>query len=143
MNVLKNGDEEMIIPKFILTGEAKPVIQDEKKIKSRYTHARWSVIISMIVGYGFYYVCRMALSVIKEPAIESGALTAIQLGVIGSLLSLVYAFGKLTNGFIADRCNIKKFLSFSLVIKYIFYPQAKILLLFLNIYLILIIRASA
>ncbi|HJO94136.1 MAG TPA: MFS transporter [Victivallales bacterium] len=104
----------MIIPKFILTGEAKPVIQDEKKIKSRYTHARWSVIISMIVGYGFYYVCRMALSVIKEPAIESGALTAIQLGVIGSLLSLVYAFGKLTNGFIADRCNIKKFLAIGL-----------------------------
>jgi MFS transporter, OPA family, sugar phosphate sensor protein UhpC len=104
----------MLIPKFIRTGEEKPLIKDEKKIDSLYTHARWSVIISMIVGYGFYYVCRMALSVIKEPAINSGSLTATQLGVIGSVLSLVYAFGKLTNGFIADRCNIKKFLAIGL-----------------------------
>ncbi|MCP4180575.1 MAG: MFS transporter [bacterium] len=106
----------MVIPKFIRTGEAKPLIKDQKKIDSSYKHARKSVIISMIVGYGFYYVCRMAISVIKEPAIESGALTAIQLGVIGSLLSLVYAFGKLTNGFIADRCNIKRFLAIGLFV---------------------------
>ena len=52
----------------------------------------------------------MSLSVVKQPLIDEGFLTAGQLGVIGSALLFVYAVGKFLNGFIADYCNIRRFM---------------------------------
>ena len=63
------------------------------------------------VAYSLYYVCRMSLSVVKQPLIDEGILTAGELGVIGSALLFVYAVGKFLNGFIADYCNIKRFMA--------------------------------
>lgn len=58
----------------------------------------------------------MSLSVVKQPLIDSGALTAGQLGIIGSALLFVYAVGKFMNGFIADYCNIRRFMATGLFI---------------------------
>ena len=66
--------------------------------------------------YSLYYVCRMTLSVVKQPLIDGGVLTAGQLGLIGSALLFVYALGKFTNGFIADYCNIRRFMAVGLFI---------------------------
>ncbi|MDE5732968.1 MAG: MFS transporter, partial [Bacteroidales bacterium] len=63
-----------------------------------------------------YYVCRMSLSVIKQPLIDEGVLTAGQLGIIGSALLFVYAVGKFLNGFIADYCNIRRFMATGLLL---------------------------
>ena len=62
-------------------------------------------------AYGLYYVCRMSLSVVKQPLIDEGVLTASQLGVIGSAMFFVYAVGKFVNGFIGDYCNIRRFMA--------------------------------
>jgi OPA family sugar phosphate sensor protein UhpC-like MFS transporter len=53
----------------------------------------------------------MSLSVVKQPLIDEGVLSAGELGVIGSALLFVYAVGKFMNGFIADYCNIKRFMA--------------------------------
>ena len=50
------------------------------------------------------------MSVVKQPLIDEGFLTAGQLGLIGSALLFVYAVGKFLNGFIADYCNIRRFM---------------------------------
>ena len=63
------------------------------------------------VAYTLYYVCRMTLGIVKQPLIDGGVLTAGQLGLIGSAFYFVYAFGKFTNGFIADYCNIRRFMA--------------------------------
>jgi len=63
------------------------------------------------IAYSLYYVCRMSLSVVKQPLIDEGVLSAGELGVIGSALLFVYAVGKFMNGFIADYCNIKRFMA--------------------------------
>ena len=68
------------------------------------------------VAYSLYYVCRMSLSVVKQPLIDEGVLTASQLGLIGSALLFVYAVGKFLNGFIADYCNIRRFMATGLFI---------------------------
>ncbi len=68
------------------------------------------------VAYSLYYVCRLSLSVIKQPLIDGGVLTAGQLGLIGSALFFVYAVGKFVNGFIADYCNIRRFMATGLFI---------------------------
>ena len=68
------------------------------------------------VAYSLYYVCRMALSVVKQPLIDDGILTAGQLGIIGSAMLFVYAVGKFVNGFIADYCNVRRFMFVGLLV---------------------------
>lgn len=67
-------------------------------------------------AYSLYYVCRMTLSVVKQPLIDGGVFTAGQLGLIGSALLFVYAIGKFVNGFIADYCNIRRFMAVGLFV---------------------------
>lgn len=86
------------------------------KVKSTYISLRNKTFWGATAAYSLYYVCRMSLSVVKQPLIDSGALTAGQLGIIGSALLFVYAVGKFMNGFIADYCNIRRFMATGLLV---------------------------
>ena len=85
-------------------------------MRSTYTALRNKTFWGVTVAYSLYYVCRMSLSVVKQPLIDEGVLTAGQLGVIGSALLFVYAVGKFLNGFVADYCNIRRFMFTGLAI---------------------------
>ncbi len=100
---------------FFKTGKDKPLLQDEQQIKKIYDSKRWKVYISLIIGFGFFYTTRLSLSVAKKPMIDAGILDASQLGIIGSALLYVYAIGKFVNGFLADRANIRNFMSMALL----------------------------
>lgn len=95
---------------FFKSGEAGPPLSDRGEVERIYTRKRWEVFLSITIGYGFYYVCRLGLSVAKKPMLDAGVMDTIQMGILGSALLFFYAFGKFTNGFLADRSNIKKFL---------------------------------
>ena len=88
----------------------------ENEVRSTYASLRNKTFWGVTVAYSLYYVCRMSLSVVKQPLIDEGVLTAGQLGVIGSALLFVYAVGKFMNGFIADYCNIRRFMFTGLAI---------------------------
>jgi OPA family sugar phosphate sensor protein UhpC-like MFS transporter len=68
------------------------------------------------IAYSLYYSCRLSLSVVKGPIIGEGLLSEFQLGMIGSALFYGYAIGKLFNGFLADRVDIRKFAATGLLI---------------------------
>ena len=87
-----------------------------EKVDSTYRSIRNRTFWGVTVAYSLYYVCRMSLSVVKQPLIDEGVLSAGELGVIGSALLFVYAVGKFLNGFIADYCNIKRFMATGLFI---------------------------
>lgn len=76
---------------------------------------RWSTFLSATLGYGIYYVCRLSMNIVRKPIVDDGVFTESQLGIIGSCLFFVYAVGKLTNGFLADRSNVKRFMSTGLL----------------------------
>jgi len=95
--------------KFFAVGKEKPIIEDPALVDKLYKKYRFQIMMAITVGYGIAYTCRLALSVVKKPLIDGGILSAEQLGLIGSGLFYGYAFGKLTNGFLADHANIKKF----------------------------------
>lgn len=97
------------------SGPDKPVIQDNDKIDKMYKHKRRSVIWSVVLGYGIFYIVRLTLSVAKKPMVDAGILDVTQLGIMGSVMFYVYAFGKFTNGFLSDRANIKRFMSTGLL----------------------------
>ena len=88
----------------------------EEKVAGAYRKFRNRTFWGVASAYSLYYVCRMALSVVKQPVIDSGVLSAGQLGIIGSALLFAYAFGKFVNGFIADYCNIRRFMGTGLLV---------------------------
>ena len=81
------------------------------EVKGTYRRLRSRTFWGVTVAYTLYYVCRMTLGVVKQPLIDGGVLTAGQLGIIGSAFYFVYALGKFLNGFIADYCNIRRFMA--------------------------------
>lgn len=88
----------------------------QEQVQSRYKTLRNRTFWAMVAAYSIYYVCRMSLSVVKQPIIDSGVLTPGQLGLVGSAFLFVYAAGKFTNGFIADYCNIRRFMATGLLV---------------------------
>jgi OPA family sugar phosphate sensor protein UhpC-like MFS transporter len=101
---------------FFRTRPDLPVLEDPKQVHRVYEWRRWSVFLSLLFGYSFYYVCRSSINVVKKPIIDSGVLNAEQLGNIGFALFITYAFGKITNGFLADRSHIGRFMATGLLV---------------------------
>lgn len=86
--------------------------ENERKLK----RLQWATFLSATIGYGTYYVCRLSLNVIKKPIVDNGVFSETELGIIGSVLFFTYAIGKFTNGFLADRSNIKRLMSTGLLV---------------------------
>ena len=98
------------------TGEDRPQLEDQNLIDSLYKRHRLRIMLAITIGYGLVYTCRLALSMVKKPLIDGGIFTPVELGIIGSALFYTYAFGKLTNGFLADHMNLKFFFAFGVLI---------------------------
>jgi sugar phosphate permease len=81
---------------YFTSGADKPLLEDKNLIRKIYEHKRWSVFISLVFGYGFFYTTRLSLSVAKKQMIDSDILDVKQLGIIGAVLLYVYAVGKFT-----------------------------------------------
>ena len=101
---------------FYKISSPSPCKVSQDKVQGRYRNLRMQTFLAATFGYALYYVCRTSLNVMKQPIIDSGFLTAGQLGLIGACLYWTYAVGKFVNGFLADHCNIKKFMATGLVI---------------------------
>ena len=91
-------------------------ITDAAEVEARYKRLRWQIFLSATLGYGLFYVCRLSLNVIKKPLVDAGVVSETELGIIGSGLFITYAVGKFTNGFLADRANVRRFMSAGLLI---------------------------
>ena len=89
---------------------------DEQGQKRFHRSLALQSFVAGTLGYSLYYVCRTSLNVMKKPILDSGMLDATQLGIIGSALLFAYAIGKLINGFVADHCNIKRFMATGLLV---------------------------
>jgi len=98
------------------TGEDQPQLEDRNLVDSLYKRHRLRIMLAITIGYGLVYTCRLALSMVKKPLIDGGIFTPVELGIIGSALFYTYAFGKLTNGFLADHMNLKLFFAFGVLI---------------------------
>lgn len=101
--------------RFFRTGPDRPVLQDPVKVRRLYEYKRWSVLLSLLFGYSFFYVCRFSFAVAKKPMINEGIMDAKQMGNIGFALLITYAIGKFVNGLLADRSNIARIVATGLL----------------------------
>ena len=106
----------MSLLRLIRTGEDRPLLDDAGLIDTLYKRHRLQIMLAITIGYGIVYTCRLALSMVKKPLIDGGIFTPVELGIIGSALFYTYAFGKLTNGFLADHMNLKFFFAFGVLV---------------------------
>lgn len=86
--------------------------QQQRRLK----RLQWSTFLAATLGYGLYYVCRLSLNVVKKPIVEEGLFSETELGIIGAVLFFTYAVGKFTNGFLADRSHINRFMATGLLV---------------------------
>ena len=105
-----------ILSFFRKSAPSAPFAGDDAARMKLYKKLRFQSFIAGTVGYSLYYVCRTSLNVVKKPILESGALDATQLGIIGSALLFAYAIGKFVNGFLSDHSNIKRFMAAGLCV---------------------------
>ncbi len=50
------------------TGANRPPFSDDpSQIRKVYKARRWSVFLTLTIGYGLFYTTRLSLSVVKEP----------------------------------------------------------------------------
>ncbi|MBQ1751241.1 MAG: MFS transporter, partial [Bacteroidales bacterium] len=61
------------------------------EVETEYKRLRRQTFWGVTAAYSLYYVCRMTLSVVKQPVIDDGIMTAAQLGLVDSAMLLVYA----------------------------------------------------
>ena len=88
----------------------------EERVSEEYRRYRNRTFWGVTGAYALYYVCRMTMAVVKQPLIDGGVFSAQWLGVIGSTFYFAYALGKFCNGFIADYCNIRRFMATGLIL---------------------------
>ena len=85
------------------------------EIDRQFRFHRRNTIVVLTLCYGLGYVCRLALNVVKKPMMDAGIFTPEEVGLIGSMLLYGYAFGKFSNGFLADYSNVRRFFAAGLV----------------------------
>lgn len=102
---------------FYRVSPPKPCEEESlSSAKRKRKRLQWSTFLSATFGYGMYYVCRLSLNVVKKPIVEEGIFSETELGIIGFVLFFTYAIGKFTNGFLADRSNINRFMTTGLLV---------------------------
>jgi OPA family sugar phosphate sensor protein UhpC-like MFS transporter len=89
-----------------------PLLQPDP---ARLRRMQWQVFLAITFGYGFFYVCRLSLNVVKKPLIDGGLFDPAQLGQIGSALFFSYAAARLVNGVLVDHANLKRFMALGLL----------------------------
>ena len=104
-----------VIPPYLRTRPDRPRLTDPAEVERRYRRRRWSTFLAITIGYSFFYTTRLTLAVAKKPMMDAGLVDAEELGRIGFVLYLAYAFGRLTHGFIADRSHIGRMLATGLL----------------------------
>lgn len=88
----------------------------ESEVGKTYRTLRNRTFWGATAAYSLFYLCRLSMGVVKKPLIDEGLFSAAELGVIASAFYFVYAIGKFVNGFIADYCNVRRYMATGLAI---------------------------
>ena len=90
-------------------------LTDREVVAEKYTHWRWRVFYSMYIGYALYYLTRNSFTFAMPAMMNDLGFDKGQLGLLASILSIVYGLSKFVTGILGDRSNPKYFMAFGLM----------------------------
>lgn len=91
-------------------------IGDADLVKKNYKYWRLRTFYAMWVGYAFFYFTRKSFT-FAMPFMQSElGLGKFELGLLGSILYIVYGASKFVSGMIGDRSNARYFMSTGLIL---------------------------
>ena len=93
-----------------------PEIQDPEVVKEDYKYWRIRILYSMFIGYAFYYFTRKSFTFAMPGLIQDLGFDKSQLGILGSILSIMYGISKFASGIIGDRTNPRYMMAFGLML---------------------------
>lgn len=91
-------------------------IKDQEVIDKKYRYWRWRIFWSMFMGYAFFYFTRKSYTFAAPGLIAELGYTKLQVGILGTVLSLSYGLSKFVSGVMSDRANPRYFMSIGLII---------------------------
>ena len=100
---------------FRISKPSQEKVPDDK-VRETYMKLRNNTFWGATAAYSLFYLCRLSMGVVKKPIIDEGLFSASELGIIASAFYFVYAIGKFLNGFMADYCNVRRYMATGLVI---------------------------
>lgn len=77
-----------------------------------------NMIIFLIcyIAYTSIYIARLNLSMASPALIEAAILSTAEVGMMGSIFSIIYSVGRFVNGYLGDRCHPTVMISTGLII---------------------------
>lgn len=97
----------------------KEEIEDVKVVRPLYRHWRIRTFYSMYMGYAIFYFTRKSFT-FAIPALQEMGYSLGELGLLGSVFSIVYGFSKFASGIIGDRSNPRFFMALGLILTGLF-----------------------
>ncbi|HEY4255454.1 MAG TPA: MFS transporter [Chlamydiales bacterium] len=98
----------------------KEEIQDPEIIKKNYSYWRIRTFLGMYVGYAFFYFTRKSFNY-AMPALQADlGLGKLEIGILGSTLSIAYGASKFLSGILGDKSNPRYFMSIGLILTGVF-----------------------
>lgn len=89
-------------------------IEDPKKVNKLYRYWRIRIFYSMFIGYALYYFTRKSFTFAMPGISQEMMLDKSQLGLLGSIFSIMYGVSKFASGILSDRSNPRYFMAFGL-----------------------------
>lgn len=83
--------------------------------QKRFTHGQWKMLGLTIIGYTLFYFMRKNFSFAMPGLEQDLGVTKPMLGNCLAAGGIVYGISKFLNGFIGDRVNARRFLSFGML----------------------------
>jgi OPA family glycerol-3-phosphate transporter-like MFS transporter len=110
--MLKTKNKMSIAPENQYLAESFFLSEKERKIYNKW---RVRILLSVILGYATFYLCRQNFSMIMPAFMEEFGYTKTELGLVLTVASIIYGIGKFVNGYFSDKSNSRYFMPLGLL----------------------------
>ena len=90
-------------------------IKNKAEITQKYSHYRKVLMFALYIGYVVSYIGRKNLSIAMPIISSTFGMNKFQLGLLSSTFYVTYGVGKMVNGILSDKSNVRTFYSIALM----------------------------
>ena len=95
-------------------------MQDATTVQKSFRYWRFRIFYSMYIGYSLFYFTRKSFTFAMPGLSSSLEMDKIQLGILGTVLSISYGVSKFLSGIMGDKSNPRYFMAIGLFLTGVF-----------------------